>query len=45
MTILVEGTLEPTHDTGKYVEIWRKQPDGKWLIAVDISNSDLPLPE
>ena len=45
MTILVEGTLEPTHDTGKYVEIWRKQPDGKWLLAVDISNSDLPLPE
>jgi len=45
MTILVEGTPEPTHDTGKYVEIWRKQPDGKWLLAVDISNSDLPLPE
>ncbi len=45
MTILVEGTPEPTHDTGKYVEIRRKQPDGKWLIAVDISNSDLPLPD
>ncbi len=39
------GTPEPTHDTGKYVEIWRQQPDGKWLLAVDISNSDLPLPE
>jgi len=45
MTILVEGTPEPTHDAGKYVEIWRKQPDGKWLLAVDISNSDLPLPD
>ena len=45
MTILVEGTPEPIHDTGKYVEIRRKQPDGKWLIAVDISNSDLPLPD
>jgi uncharacterized protein (TIGR02246 family) len=45
MTLIVEGTSEPIHITGKYVEIWRKQPDGKWLIAVDIWNSDLPLPE
>jgi uncharacterized protein (TIGR02246 family) len=45
MTILVEGTPEPTHDTLKHVEIWRKQPEGKWLISLDISNSDLPLPE
>ncbi len=45
MTLIVEGTSEPIHFTGKYVEIWRKQPDGKWLIAVDIWNSDLPLPE
>lgn len=45
MTIQVEGTPEPIRDTGKYVEIWRKQPDGKWLLAVDISNSDLPLPD
>jgi len=45
MTFIVEGTPEPTHDTGQYVEIWRKQPDDKWLIAVNIWNSDLPLPE
>ena len=44
-TYTIEGTPEPIHDTGKYVEIWRKQPDGKWLIAVEIWNSDLPLPE
>jgi ketosteroid isomerase-like protein len=31
-----------SEDRGKYVEIRRKQPDGKWLIAVDIFNSDLP---
>ena len=42
MTIAPEGTLEPIQDTGKYVEIRRKQPDGSWLIAVDIFNSDLP---
>lgn len=31
-------------DTGKMVEIWKKQADGKWKCAVDIYNSDLPLP-
>ena len=29
-------------DHGKFVEIRRKQPDGEWLIAVDIFNSDVP---
>ena len=29
-------------DHGKYVEIRRKQPDGKWLIVADIFNSDVP---
>ena len=32
------------HDTGKNVEIWKKQPDGKWKCIVDTFNSDLPLP-
>jgi ketosteroid isomerase-like protein len=31
-----------SEDRGKYVEIRRKQPDGKWLVTVDIFNSDLP---
>jgi len=30
-------------DTGKYLVVWRAQPDGRWLIADDIYNSDLPL--
>ena len=29
---------------GKWVQIFRKQPDGSWLIALDIWNSDDPLP-
>lgn len=29
-------------DHGKYIEIRRKQPDGKWLIVADIFNSDVP---
>ena len=31
-------------DKGKLVEIWRKQPDGKWKCIVDTYNSDLPVP-
>ena len=39
------GMTEPMTDTGKYVHILRRQEDGSWLIAVDIWNSDTPLPE
>jgi uncharacterized protein (TIGR02246 family) len=35
---------KPVNDRGKYVTIWRKQPDGKWKAAVDMFNSDLPPP-
>lgn len=31
-------------DHGKFVEIRRRQADGKWLVAVDIFNSDQPVP-
>jgi uncharacterized protein (TIGR02246 family) len=31
-------------DTGSYVELWRKQPDGTWLLAWDIFNSHKPAP-
>lgn len=30
-------------DKGKNVEIWKKQPDGKWKCVVDTWNSDLPM--
>jgi ketosteroid isomerase-like protein len=38
----------PVRDTGKLVEIWKKQADGKWKCIVDTYNSDLaaaPAPE
>ena len=35
---------EPLTDSGKNLAIWRKQTDGSWRIAVDVFNSDLPLP-
>jgi len=38
----------PVSDTGKLVEIWKKQADGTWKCIVDTYNSDLtaaPAPE
>jgi ketosteroid isomerase-like protein len=32
----------PLADQGKLLEVWKKQPDGKWLCSADIWNSDLP---
>ena len=34
----------PVTDRGKYVTVWKKQPDGKWEVVADIFNSDLPAP-
>lgn len=35
---------EPATDRGKYIEIWRRQEDGSWRVALDVFNSDMPLP-
>ena len=35
---------KPVNDKGKYVAVYRKQPDGKWKVVADIFNSDLPAP-
>lgn len=32
----------PIEERGKGIHIYRRQPDGNWLIAQDIWNSDLP---
>jgi len=32
---------ETVSDTGKYLEIRHRQPDGSWPLAVDMFNSDL----
>ncbi|MBZ5514181.1 MAG: SgcJ/EcaC family oxidoreductase [Acidobacteriia bacterium] len=36
---------KPVSDRGKYVVVWKKQPDGKWKIVADIFNSDLAVPK
>jgi ketosteroid isomerase-like protein len=33
----------PVTDRGKYVAVWKKQPDGKWKAVADTWNSDLPV--
>jgi ketosteroid isomerase-like protein len=42
ITMAPPGAPGPVKDSGKFVEVLRRQPDGKWLIAVDMFNSDLP---
>ena len=37
-----DASGKPVNDHGKYVEIWKKQADGKWKVGADIWNSDLP---
>ena len=31
-------------DSGKFLEIWRKQADGSWKSSRDMFSSDVPLP-
>lgn len=38
------GAPEPIQDTGKFIEIRRRQPDGSWPLARDIFNSSQPAP-
>ena len=36
---------KPVEEPGKYVTIWRRGADGKWLIVVDTYNTDIPPPD
>ena len=38
----VPKATKPMRDVGKYLVVWRKQPDGTYKIIRDIANSDLP---
>ncbi len=33
---------KPITDKGKYLEVWKKQPNGSWKCAADMFSSDLP---
>lgn len=35
---------KPVTEKGKYVTVWKKQPDGSWKVLCDIFNADHPTP-
>jgi ketosteroid isomerase-like protein len=37
------GSFGGVPDNGKYLTVWKKQTDGKWMIAADIFNTSLPI--
>jgi ketosteroid isomerase-like protein len=39
--VMLPGEKSPVKDTGKFIEIRRKEPNGSWLILRDFWNSDL----
>ena len=41
-TVTAMGERGPVTSTGKYLVVWKRQPDGTWKYAVDIFNSDAP---
>jgi uncharacterized protein (TIGR02246 family) len=43
LTVMRPGGKAPVKDTGKFIEIRRKEPNGSWLILRDFWNSDLAL--
>jgi ketosteroid isomerase-like protein len=40
MRLAPEGT--PITIVGKYMTVWKKQPDGTWMVAVDMFNTNGP---
>ncbi len=38
-----DGTAKVT--TGRYMTVWKKQPDGSWKVALDASNNEPPKKE
>ena len=41
-TMLVPREGGKHQDKGKYLTVWRRQPNGEWLIVADTWSSDLP---
>ena len=44
MTLTPKAGGEAIEDNGKWLQIWRRQPDGSWKIYREIYNSDKPVP-
>jgi ketosteroid isomerase-like protein len=44
ITLRPVGAPAPLSDQGDFLEIWRTEPDGVWLITTAIWNTRLPAP-
>jgi len=43
-TMMGEDGAEAT-EPGKWLSVWKRQADGRWLIVVDTYNTDIPPPD
>ncbi len=43
-TFTVTNPVDTLLDIGKFLSVWKKFPDDKWLLTHDIFNSDRPVP-
>ena len=43
-TLTPKAGGEPIEVSGRWLQIWKRGPDGSWKVARQISNSDEPLP-
>jgi ketosteroid isomerase-like protein len=41
-TVIQVSSEKQMTDKGKYLEIWKKQPDGSWKIILESFSSDRP---
>jgi uncharacterized protein (TIGR02246 family) len=42
VTVTDPKTKKPVLEKGKYVEVYKKQPDGSWKVVEDVTNADAP---
>lgn len=42
-TVKMETNAKVELDHGKYIEIWKKQKDGRWQVIYDIFNTSVPV--
>ena len=42
-TVKMETNAKVEIDHGKYIEVWKKQKDGKWQVIYDIFNTSVPM--
>jgi ketosteroid isomerase-like protein len=39
------GGGDPITDPGSFMQVWQRQPDGRWLLSREVWNSTSPAPQ